>query len=253
VGARAGRVLVGDLGCPVSTLRAMSRRPRQTVALTADLVILTIRGGVLCVLVVERGNEPFAGKLALPGGFLRGEETLDETAARELEEETGLDAGGLYLQQVGVYSAPDRDPRRPRVVTCAYLAIAPDLPLPAAGSDARAAHWLPVRQVRCDGLAFDHDEILADAVELARAELQFRTIATGFCADEFTIGELREVYEAVWGVELDRPNFHRKVTESAGFVESTGEKRPSPNGRPAALYRAGGADVLSPPMMRPRG
>ncbi|MFS8097897.1 NUDIX hydrolase [Lentzea alba] len=229
----------------------MTRRPRQTVALTADLVILTIREGVLCVLVVERGNEPFAGRLALPGGFLRGEESLDETAARELAEETGLDAADLHLQQVGVYSAPDRDPRQ-RVVTCAYLAIAPNLPLPSAGSDARAAHWLPVDEVRRSGLAFDHDEILRDAVELARAELQFRTIATAFCADEFTIGELREVYEAVWGVELDKPNFHRKVTESAGFVEATGEKRPSPNGRPAALYRAGGAVTLSPPMMRPR-
>jgi len=236
----------------LGTLHPMSRRPRQSIALTADLVILTIRGGVLCVLVVERGNEPFAGRLALPGGFLRGEESLDETAARELAEETGLDAASLHLQQVGVYSAPDRDPRRPRVVTCAYLAIAPDLPLPAAGSDARAAHWLPVTQVQRHGLAFDHDEILADALELARAELQFRTIATAFCGEEFTIGELREVYEAVWGVELDKPNFHRKVTESAGFVEPTGGKRPSPTGRPAALYRAGGALALSPPMMRPR-
>ncbi|SMD20965.1 NUDIX hydrolase [Lentzea albidocapillata] len=227
-------------------------RPRQTVAITADLVILTIRDGVLCALVVERGNDPFAGRLALPGGFLRGEESLDETAARELTEETGLDATQLHLQQVGVYSAPDRDPRRPRVVTCAYLAIAPDLPFPAAGTDARAAHWLPVSEVQRSGLAFDHDEILGDALELARAELQFRTIATAFCAAEFTIGELREVYEAVWGVDLDKPNFHRKVTESAGFVEPSGAKRPSPNGRPAALYRAGGASTLSPPMMRPR-
>ena len=230
----------------------MTRRPRQTVALTADLVILTIRGGALCVLTVERGNDPFLGQLALPGGFLRGEESLDETAARELTEETGLDAKNLHLQQVGVYSAPDRDPRRPRVVTCAYLAIAPDLPLPAAGTDARAAHWLPVADVQRSGLAFDHDEILRDAVELARAELQFSTIATAFCVEEFTIGELREVYEAVWGVELDKPNFHRKVTESVGFVEASGAKRPSPNGRPAALYRAGDAVVLSPPMMRPR-
>ncbi|WP_394621410.1 NUDIX domain-containing protein [Lentzea sp. JNUCC 0626] len=230
----------------------MTRRPRQTVALTADLVILTIRGGVLCVLTVERGNDPFAGQLALPGGFLRGEESLDETAARELAEETGLDAKDLHLQQVGVYSALGRDPRRPRVVTCAYLAIAPNLPLPAAGTDARAAHWMPVADVRRLGLAFDHDEILRDAVELARAELQFSTIATAFCAEEFTIGELREVYEAVWGVDLDKPNFHRKVTESAGFVEASGGKRSSPNGRPAALYRAGGAVTLSPPMMRPR-
>lgn len=227
-------------------------RARQKVTLTADLVILTIRDGELCVLVVERGNEPFAGELALPGGFLRGDESLDQTAARELSEETGVDAASLHLQQVGVYSAPDRDPRTPRVVTCAYLAIAPDLPLPTAGSDARSAQWLPVAEVRRLGLAFDHDEILRDAVELARDQLQFRTIATAFCGEEFTIGELRAVYEAVWGVELDKPNFHRKVTDAAGFVVPTGGKRPAVNGRPAALYRAGGATVLAPPMMRPR-
>ncbi len=229
----------------------MRRAPRE-VALTADLVILTIRDGRLCVLVVERGNEPFAGRLALPGGFLRGDESLDETAARELAEETGVDPGLLHLQQVAVYSAPDRDPRTPRVVTCAYLAIAPDLPLPRAGSDARAAVWLAVTDAQREGLAFDHDQILRDAVEVARDALQFRTIATSFCSAEFTMGELREVYEAVWGVELDRPNFHRKVTDAAGFIEPTGRKRPGSNGRPAALYRAGPAIDFAPPMMRAR-
>ncbi|PRY34275.1 NUDIX hydrolase [Umezawaea tangerina] len=227
-------------------------RARQTVTLTADLVILTIRDGTLCVLVVERGNEPFEGRLALPGGFLRGGENLDETAARELCEETGVRAEKLHLQQVGVYSDPERDPRRPRVVTCAYLAIAPDLPLPTAGSDARSARWAPVGVVESTGLAFDHDQILRDAVELARAELQFRTIATAFCGDDFTIGELREVYEVIWGVTLDKPNFHRKVTEADGFLVPTGGKRPVANGRPAALYRAGDAELLAPPMMRPR-
>ncbi|MEV6611873.1 NUDIX domain-containing protein [Kutzneria sp. NPDC051319] len=229
----------------------MSRR-RQTVTLTADLVILTIREGRLHVLVVERGNEPFAGCLALPGGFLRGEERVDETAARELAEETGVSAEHLLLEQVGVYSAPDRDPRRPRVVTCGFLAIAPDLPLPTAGSDARAARWLPVDEAQRSDLAFDHAEILADALEQARSQLQFRTIATAFCGEEFTVGELRDVYEAVWGVGLDRPNFHRKVTEADGFLVPTGRKRPVGNGRPAALYQAGDATTLTPPMMRPR-
>ncbi|RLK59609.1 NUDIX hydrolase [Actinokineospora cianjurensis] len=227
-------------------------RARQTVTLTADLIILTIRDGVLSVLLVERENKPFQGRLALPGGFLRGDESLEETAARELAEETGLDAVGLRLRQVGVYSAPDRDPRRPRVVTCAFLAIAADLPVPVAGSDARAARWVPVARAADPGLAFDHDRILADAVDLARTLLQFSTIATVFCGPEFTIGDLREVYETVWGVELDKPNFHRKVTDADGFLEPTGDKRPSATGRPAALYRAGAAAELVPPMMRPR-
>ncbi|MEU4741032.1 NUDIX domain-containing protein [Actinosynnema sp. NPDC023658] len=228
------------------------RRARQTVTVTADLVILTIRDHRLHVLLVERANEPFAGMPALPGGFLRGRESLDETAARELAEETGVDSAGLHLQQVGVYSHPDRDPRDPRVITCAYLAIAPDLPRPTAGSDARAARWVPVDEAEGTRLAFDHDDILRDALELARDELQFTTVATAFCAEEFTVAELRAVYEAVWGVELDAPNFHRKVVSADGFVVATGDKRPTMGGRPAALYRAGDATRLSPPMMRSR-
>ncbi|TWP52714.1 NUDIX hydrolase [Lentzea tibetensis] len=225
-----------------------SRHLRVTV--TADLVILTIRSGELHVLLVERANEPFRGSAALPGGFMRGSESLDETAARELVEETGVDPGALHLEQVGVYSAPDRDPRDPRVITCAYLAIAPDLPVPTAGGDARAARWVPVEDAV--GLAFDHDEILRDAVEQARDKLQHTTVATAFCGPEFTIGELREVYQAVWGIALDKPNFHRKVTDADGFIEPTGGKRSSGNGRPAALYRAGKAESLVPPMSRPR-
>lgn len=229
-----------------------ARRARQTVTLTADLVILTIRDGLLHVLVVERDNEPFAGRLALPGGFLRGRENMVQTASRELREETGVDPAGLHLEQIGVYSDPDRDPREPRVVSCAFLSIAPNLPLPVAGTDARAADWLAVGKATKARLAFDHNEILRDAIELARDRIQFTTIATSFCTQEFTIGELREVYEAVWGVELDKPNFHRKVTDAEGFVVPTGNKRPTGNGRPAALYRAGSAELLAPPMMRPR-
>lgn len=226
-------------------------RARQKVAVAADLVILTIREGRLCVLLVERAGEPFAGSLALPGGFLRGDERLEDAAARELAEETGIAAAKLYLEQAGVYSDPGRDPRSPRTITCAFLAIAPGLPLPVAGSDARAADWYPVADGRATRLAFDHDRILGEAVEAARDKLQFTTLATAFCGEEFTIGELREVYEVVWDVELDRPNFHRKVTDADGFVVPTGGRRPATTGRPAAVYRAGPAELLIPPMMRP--
>ncbi|WP_026423380.1 NUDIX hydrolase [Actinokineospora inagensis] len=230
---------------------APGRRKRELVHLTADLVILTITGGALRVLLVRRANEPHQGMLALPGGFLRGRETVEETAARELLEETGLDAETFHLEQVGVYSAPDRDSRG-RVVTCAFLAIAPRLPIPSAGSDAAAAGWVEVTEAMSPEvtLAFDHDHILADAVEQARLRLENTTIATAFCAPLFTIADLREVYEAVWGIELDRPNFHRKVTDAEGFVISTDEKRHPKNGRPATLYRAGPAAVLHPPMQR---
>ena len=226
---------------------APTRARHATAYVTVDLVILTIREQGLHLLVVERGNEPFRGRLALPGGFLREREGLREAAERELREETGLDGASLHLEQVGTYGDPGRDPRG-RVVTVAYLAIAPSLPAPTAGSDARQARW--ERADRVAGLAFDHQQILADALELARGKLEHTTIATEFCAGTFTIGELRRVYEAVWGAPVDPRNFNRKVTSTDGFVVPTGETRRFAAGRPAALYRAGPATALYPPMLR---
>jgi 8-oxo-dGTP diphosphatase len=224
------------------------KRSHAPVRITADLVILTVRDDRLNVLLVERANEPHQGMAALPGGFLRDDETLDDAARRELAEETAL-GERLHLEQLHAYSAPDRDPRG-RVVTVSYLAIAPSLPVPTAGSDARAAGWLPVDSV--PPLAFDHDEILADALERARDKLEYTTLATAFCADTFTIGELRRVYEVVWGIPLDPRNFNRKVTGTDGFVVPTGETRSPDTGRPAALYRQGPATTLYPAILRER-
>jgi 8-oxo-dGTP diphosphatase len=135
------------------------------------------------------------------------------------------------------------------VVSVAYLAIMPDLPIPTAGSDASSAAWVPVDKVR-GSLAFDHDRILDDAVERARQRLELTTLATAFCPAEFTIGDLRSVYEVVWGESLDPRNFSRKVINTEGFVEATDTKRSPATGRPAALYRAGSAKRLNPPIMR---
>lgn len=219
-------------------------------SLAVDLVILTIRDESLTVLLIERGNDPYRGQLALPGGFVRPPEDLEAAAGRELLEETGLAGEELHLEQVRTYAAPDRDPRG-RVVSVAYLAIAPDLPGPTAGTDAAAAHWIPVDTGA--HLAFDHDRILADALDRARSKLEYTPLAAAFCREDFTIGELRRVYEAVWAVRLDPRNFHRKVTTVDGFVEPTGTRRSLPAGRPAALYRRGVATVLYPPMLRPTG
>jgi len=226
----------------------MPRRERQLVHLTVDLAILTVRENRLQALVVERANEPFRGQAALPGGFLRPGEYLQQAAERELAEETGLDGAALHLEQLAVYDAPDRDPRG-RVVTVAYLAIAPDLPIPAAGSDARSARWAPVGDVRA-ALAFDHPQILDDAVERARTRLEFTTLATAFCGAAFTIGDLRNVYEVVWDTPLDPRNFSRKVARTEGFIEPTGGKRSPDTGRPAALYQRGYAQSLNPPLLR---
>jgi len=216
--------------------------------LTVDLVIFTVRDSSLQLLVIERGSPPFQGQLALPGGFVRADEDPLDAALRELREETGLDGSGFHLEQLATYGRPDRDPRG-RVVSVAYLALAPNLPAPTAGSDARAAHWESVDSV-IRKLAFDHDQITTDAVERARDMLESTTLATVFCGDTFTIGELRRVYEIVWGLQLDPRNFSRKVVGTVGFIEPTGAKRVPEVGRPASLYRRGGAERLHPPMQR---
>ncbi|MEZ0491696.1 NUDIX domain-containing protein [Kineococcus sp. TBRC 1896] len=217
------------------------------LAVTVDLVVLTVRGGALCVLLVERGEEPFLGRWALPGGFVRPDEDLPGAAARELAEETGLPRGLVHLEQVATHGAPDRDPRQ-RVVTVCYLALAPDLPVPRAGTDAADARWVPVADL--PDLAFDHDVLLAEAVERARAKLEYTPLATAFCGEEFTVAELRRVYEAVWGTAPDPRNFHRKVTGATGFLEPTGATTTRDGGRPAGLFRRGAAATLHPPLLR---
>jgi len=274
-------------------LAAYDPRAFAPIAVTVDVVALTLREGRLHVLAVRRGGPPFAGEWALPGGFVRaGEECLDGAAARELAEETGLDAaalGRVHLEQLGSYGRPDRDPRM-HVVSVAYLAFAPRLPDATAGGDAAGAAWLPVgsispgeqpesapsrpidqgrrtgthgggtgRRLLPSGpagaaFAFDHDRILADGLERARAKIEYTPLATAFLGETFTISELRAVYEAVWGAPLHAGNFHRKVLSVPGFVESTGEtgSRTGSRGGPRArLYRAGDARLLHPALLRP--
>ena len=220
------------------------------VAVTVDLVVLTIRNDGLQVMLVRRGEEPFAGALALPGGFVRPDEGLSQAAARELAEETRLTVGAAHLEQLASYGDPGRDPRM-RVVTVAYLALAPEMPLPRAGTDAAEALWVDAAEVLDgDALAFVHQRILADGVERARAKLEYTPLAAAFCPPEFTIGQLRRVYEIVWGISLDPRNFHRKVTGTPGFVIPEGTATAGDRGRPAQLYRSGPAQQLHPPLLR---
>lgn len=254
-------------------LASYDPRAYPAVAVTVDLVVLTIRDGALHVLLIRRGVPPFAGAWALPGGFVREREDLPEAAARELAEETGIGTAArrIYLEQLASYGAPKRDPRM-RVVSVAYLAFAPDLPEPSAGTDAAAATWVPVDRLGLPDapgrpgkavrqrpgtsrrLAFDHARILVDGLERARAKLEYTPLATRFLGGEFTIAELRSVYEAVWGDPLHAGNFHRKVLSVPGFVESTGattERGGARGGPRARLYRAGDARLLHPALLRP--
>ena len=212
-------------------------------AVTVDVVILTMSEGTLHVLLVRRGEAPFEGMWAIPGGFKRPPETLDEAAKRELVEETGVDAASL-LTQFGAYGDPDRDPRM-NVVTVAYLAVLRDVGSIVAGSDAAAAALVPVSDVLNEkiDLAFDHLRIVRDAIERVRVELEVSGVATAFVGTTFTLAELRSVYEAIWGVQLDAANFRRSIVAEEGWVIPTGRRaRPgSAGGRPAELYRAGRA------------
>ncbi|WP_322633142.1 NUDIX hydrolase [Glycomyces albidus] len=225
----------------------MVDEPAPTSYVAADIVILTITGGEFRVLLIERGKDPFGGRLALPGGFVEADETVDDAAARELFEETGFEAGESLLERFGVYSEPDRDPRR-RVVSVAYTALVPEPPQTRAGGDAAETAWVPVERALEEPLAFDHSRILGDAVAHARRRLEYTTAATAFCPKEFTIAELRRVYEIVWRTRLDPGNFHRKVLRIEGFLEPVDGTTVRNGGRPAALYTAGPLEWLPLPL-----
>ena len=221
-------------------------------AVTVDIVILTMKAGELHLLLVRRGGAPFEGMWAIPGGFKRPNETLDEAAKRELSEETGVDAASL-LTQFGAYGDPERDPRM-NVVTIAYLAVLRDVGTVVAGTDAAEAALVPASDV-LDGkieLAFDHLRIVRDAIERVRIELEVSGIATAFVGTTFTMAELRSVYEAIWGVEFDAANFRRSIFATDGWVVPTGRRaRPgSAGGRPAELYKAGWAWCHGGPIHR---
>jgi 8-oxo-dGTP diphosphatase len=216
--------------------------PRPSV--TVDVVALTILEGRLRVLLVKRGEPPFRGRWALPGGFVRvgadakdRGESLDDAVARELMEETGLTPRQVYLEQLGAFGDPDRDPRM-RVISVAYYALVrPDLAWRvSAGGDARATSWLePTRRL---DLAFDHAQIIESARRRVRERIETSSIAKSLVPASFTIAELRSAYAIVKGVEQDPGNFRRKFEAmlEAGVVARAPGVRPT-SSKPAAVYR----------------
>jgi 8-oxo-dGTP diphosphatase len=230
-------------------------------AVTVDVVVLTVLDGRLQVLLVRRGEEPFRGRWALPGGFKRPDETLDAAAARELAEETGFATDRLV--QFGAYGDPDRDPRL-NVVTVGYLAVVPAVAGLVAGTDATDAALHPVDDVRRGSvpLAFDHDRIVTDARARVGIELERTDLVRAFLPDEFTIPDLVRTYEAVWrdlDVEhrVEPHNIRRTLARfDPPIVEPLGRTRavPGADGRPPELHRATAAwtpDVA--PLRRPPG
>lgn len=226
---------------------------------TADLVILTVREQKLCVALIERAAEPFRGRLALPGGFISRhglDDTLEETALRELREETGIQPDEVHLEQLKTYWTRGRDPRQ-EVVTVAWLTLGPISAELLAGSDAARAGWYPVDLALARTLAFDHNEILRDGVERAQAKLEYTDIAATFLPHAFTIADVRGIYEVIWGTELDPGNFQRKMTGVFDRVENETMPPSGGRGRPAALFtrkrryrETNGLTPIEPPIRR---
>jgi 8-oxo-dGTP diphosphatase len=204
-----------------------------TLTLTTDIVIFTIRDERLEILLIQRGNPPFQGSWALPGGLVEEDEDLDVCARRELEEETKVT--DVSLEQLHTFGAPHRDPRGRLVTVAYYTLVRPDRLKPKASSDAANVRWFAVDELPAS-LAFDHAEIIAMARRRLRARLDESAAAFGFLPKTFTLEELRAVVEVVVGERLDPRSFRRRVL-ALELIEETGETRTGIR-RPARLYRA---------------
>lgn len=201
-------------------------------AVTVDIVVFTLERGVLHILLVQRKHDPFGGCWAIPGGFVLDDEKLDEAARRELAEETGLD--DIYLEQLYTFGDPGRDPRG-RVISVAYIALVRvGRQRLQAATDAADVRWFSVGDLP-QPLSFDHDEIVHYALRRLRSKLEYTTLAFQLLPAEFTLPELKHIYEQILGEPLDRGNFYRKI-KAAELLEETKGFREG-KGRPARLYR----------------
>jgi 8-oxo-dGTP diphosphatase len=201
-------------------------------ALTVDCVVFGFDESELKVLLIQRGLEPFKGKWALPGGFVRVDETLDEAARRELAEEAGLE--NVFLEQLYSFGEVKRDPRE-RVVSVAYYAL---VKLAAhdtkAATDAADARWFPISRV--PKLAFDHADILATALARLKGKVRYQPIGFELLPPKFTLSQLQHLYEAVLENELDKRNFRKKVL-GFGLLVPLQETQMAGRHRPAQLFR----------------
>jgi 8-oxo-dGTP diphosphatase len=219
------------------------------IHVAVDLTVLTLRDGALNVLLIQREDDPHRGAWALPGGFVELGEDLDGAAYRVLADEASLGSGAVHLEQVRTFGTPGRDPRG-HVVSVSFMALGADLPDPLRGEDVADARWWALEELADVQLAFDHSTVLDASLERARSKLEYTTLAVTFLPEEFTVSQLRGVYESVWGTSLDAGNFHRKATRTEGFLEELDRHAAPTGGRPARLYRAGAGSSLMPPLLR---
>jgi 8-oxo-dGTP diphosphatase len=201
------------------------------MGVAVDLAIFTVQEARLEVLLIRMKREPFTGKWALPGGRIRGAETVEEAAARELHEKAGLK--DVYLEQLYTFSEPKRDPGA-RCISVAHMAlIRGDVELTTTDKYSGIG-WFPM--TRLPPLAFDHQEIVGYAAERLRAKLEYSDIARNLLDKTFTLGELQRLYETILGKRLDARNFQRRA-QHIGLVKDTGRMRSGQAHRPARLFR----------------
>lgn len=208
-------------------------------SVTVDIVVFSILNGVLKILLIQRNILPFKGSWALPGGFVKMKETLDQAASRELLEETGIKK--IYMEQLYTFGDIKRDPRT-RVITIAYLALLPTTNVGLkADTDVADVKWFSVNKL--PALAFDHQSIVSVALDRLKAKLQYSNIVKGLLPLTFTLGELQKTYEAVLGHPIDKRNFRKKI-HSLDLLTPLEKLREGSSHRPAALYKFRSRDLV---------
>ncbi len=229
---------------------ARSGALRPAFAVSADTVLLAAPDAELLTFVRRRLSAPYPGRWELPGCSMQPGEDLLTAARRGLREALGSDRSLAHLEQIAAFGSPRRDPRGP-VLSVAFLGLA--RPEAVEASDGGGGRWVPVAELlaRPRGVAFDHAAIVREGIARLGAAMQSSTLGAGLCQRDFTVGELRRVYETVWGAELDARNFHRKLTGTPGLLAATRKVTTRHGGRPARLYRTGSVTRLDPPITRP--
>lgn len=204
------------------------KRPREHPFVTADIVVFTIKDGVLSVLIIPRTNDPDIGMKALPGGFLQHNESSVEAAIRILKDKTGVT--NVFLEQLYTFDEPKRDPRG-RIIAITYIALVPEHKLDSlvGGAEVKPVDLL-------DKMAFDHKHILEYAVSRLRSKLEYTNAAYSLLPRKFTLSELQALYEVILDQKIDKRNFRKKIL-SLDMLEATDERLTGKKHRPARLYK----------------
>jgi len=205
----------------------------KTHEVTVDVVILTLENDELKVLLVKRSNEPFKGRWAIPGGFIRLSENLDKAALRVLKEKTNVQ--NIYLEQLYTFGDPLRYPNA-RVITCGYFALirSDDIILTQKNDETVSeVQWHSVKKL--PSLAFDHKEIIEYSLKRTRERLELCPIAFQLLSQKFTLTELQKSYELILGTKLDKRNFRKKML-SSDILKELDEYTKNSSKRPARLY-----------------